>query len=228
MFFRVPVLSFRRFRQKNNDMAPKKLRPISSLSLVLALAACGGGGGGSSPTPPAPPPTFAISGTVSGLQGPDLALRFNSVDLVLHANGAFTGPVFAGGTAYSVVVQDQPRTPWQTCTVTNGSGTLNAAVNNVAIACVTNNYRVGGTVTGLAGARFALQLNGGAAVPVAQDGAFTLPGDVASGTNYTVAVQSQPIGPGQDCVVANGVGQVAGADVAVTVTCTTQAFSTWC
>ena len=197
----------------------------SSLGLVVALAGCGGGGGSSSP-PPAPPSMLAISGTVNGLSGQSVVLRFNSsVDVVLRANGPFTGPLFPRGSAYSLVVQDQPTQPAQTCRVTNGTGTLNAPVNDVVIDCTTNTYRVGGTVTGLAGVRLGLQLNGGTSVPITQDGAFTLPGDLASGTNYAVAVSSQPVGPGQDCVVTNGTGQVTAFDVNVTVTCTTQAFS---
>ena len=200
------------------------LRPISSLGLVLALAACGGGGGRSSP--PGPPPMLGISGSVSGLKGPDLALRFNSsIDVVLHANGAFTGPLFPKGTAYTVVVQDQPRTPWQTCTVTNGSGTLSAPVNNVAIDCVTNKYRVSGTVTGLAGTNFTLIFNG-TTVPITQNGAFTLPGDVASGLYYNVTVATQPAEPQQDCVLVNDYGMTQGADITnVTVTCTTRPLS---
>ena len=198
-------------------------RPISSLALILALAACGGGGGGS-PSPPAPPPSFNISGTVSGLQGPDLTLGFNgSANIILHANGLFTGPQFVRGTAYTVVVLGQPTSPWQTCTVTNGTGTLNAPVNNVAINCTTNNYNLSFTVTGLTGANFALQLNSGAAVSVTQDGAFGFT-DLPSGTNYTLAITTQP--DGQVCTIVNPTGQVAGAHISnVSITCTTEAFS---
>jgi hypothetical protein len=169
---------------------------------------------------------LGISGTVSGLKGPDLVLRFNSsVDTVLHANGAFTGPLFPKGTAYSVVVQDQPKTPWQTCAVTNGTGTLNAPVTNVAIDCVTNKYRVSGTVAGLAGTNFALIFNG-TVVPITQNGAFTLPGDVASGLYYNVTVATQPVEPQQDCILANDLGMTQGADITnVTVTCTTRPLS---
>jgi DNA-binding beta-propeller fold protein YncE len=200
------------------------LRTVSSLGLILALAACGGGG--SSSRPSGPPPMFAISGSVSGLQGPDLVLRFNStIDTVLHANGNFTGPLFPRGTAYSVVVQDQPRNPWQTCTVTNGSGTLTAPVSNVAVRCVTNTYRVSGTVAGLAGTNFAVIFNG-TSVPITQNGTFTLPGDVASGLNYIVTVATQPVEPQQDCVLANYLGTMQGADITnVTVTCTTRPLS---
>jgi hypothetical protein len=200
------------------------LRLISSLSLGLALAACGGGGG-KSQTPP--PPPVAISGTVAGLAGTGLKLRFtasSSVDLAVNSNGAFTGPLFTRGSAYTVTVVDQPTQPWQTCAVTNGTGTLTGPVNNVAVNCTTNNYHLSFTVTDLTGANFALQLNGGAAVPVTQDGAFSFAADLASGTNYTVAIATLP--DGQDCTITNAAGQVAGANITnVGITCSTAAFS---
>ncbi len=201
------------------------LRPISSLALGLALVACGGGGGSKPQTPP-PPPPVAISGTVAGLAGTGLKLRFTaptSADLIVNSNGAFTSPLFTPGSAYTVTVQDQPTQPWQTCAVANGTGTLTGPVTNVAVNCTTNNYHVGFTVTGLTGANFALRLNGGPAVSVNHDGAFAF-ADLASGTNYTVAIATQP--DGQTCAIANATGQVAGAHVSnVGVTCTTEAFS---
>ena len=201
------------------------LRLISSLGLGLALAACGGGG--SKSQTPAPPPPVAISGTVAGLAGTGLRLRFtapSSVDLAVNSNGAFTGPLFTRGSAYTVTVQDQPTQPWQTCAVTNGTGTLTAPVNNVAVNCTTNNYQLGFTVTGLTGANFALQLNGGAAVSVTLDGAYGFGADLASGTNYTVTIATLP--DEQDCTIANATGQVAGANITnVGITCTNTAFS---
>lgn len=200
------------------------LRPISSLGICFALAACGGGGGKSQPPPP---PPVAISGTVSGLAGTGLKLRFTastSADLAVGSNGAFTGPLFKRGDAYTVTVRDQPTQPWQTCTVTNGTGTLNGPVNNVAVTCTTNNYRLGGTVTGLTGANFTLRLNGGAATPVFFDGAFGFDADLASGTNYTVTIATLP--DGQACTLANATGQVAGASISnVSVICSADAFS---
>ena len=83
------------------------------------------------------------------------------MDLILTSNGAFNGPPFTQGSAYTVKVQDQPTQPWQTCAVTNGTGMLAGPVSNVAVNCTTNNYHVSFTVTGLTGANFAAQLNGG-------------------------------------------------------------------
>ena len=46
----------------------------------------------------------------------------------------------ASGATYAVTVFTQPSTPTQTCTVSNGSGTIGAAnVTNVSVACVVNN-----------------------------------------------------------------------------------------
>ena len=201
------------------------LRPVSSLALILAVTACGGGGGRRSPPPPPPPPTFSIGGTVTGLAGSGLVLRLNSAnDLVLNANGQFTGPAYPQGTAYSVTVRDQPTQPWQTCTVGNGTGTLTGPVTNVAINCTTNSYRVAVTVTGLTGVGLALQVNGGTAAPIPTDGAYLLPGNVASGTNYTVTIQTQP--GGQQCAVANGTGPMADRDVfGIAVACPVGEFA---
>jgi hypothetical protein len=203
----------------------KMLRLISSLGLGLALAACGGGGGKSQT--PAPPPPVAISGTVAGLAGTGLKLRFaasSSIDVVVSSNGAFTGPLFTRGSAYTVMVQDQPTQPWQTCAVTNGTGTLAGPVNDVAVNCTTNNYHLSFTVMGLTGANFALRLNGGAPVAVTQDGPYTFAANLASGTNYTVAIATPP--DGQDCTIANATGQVAGTHITnVGINCDTAAFS---
>lgn len=80
-----------------------------------------------------------VGGVLSGLiAGNPVVLTLNGGgDLSLSVNGAFTfsrrTPL---GAAYVVGVKTQPR--GQTCTVGNATGTANAAVSNVAVACVTN------------------------------------------------------------------------------------------
>ncbi len=107
---------------------------------LLLLASCGGGGG--SDGPPAPPPpatTYAIGGTTSGVDGTGLTLQLNGAnDVAVTADGSFTFPAQAGGFGYTVAVKNQPTSPRQTCSVTNGSGTVaNAAITNVSISCRT-------------------------------------------------------------------------------------------
>ena len=212
----------RRLTTEERPKGTQDAASISSLGLVLALAACGGGGGRS--RTPAPPPPVAISGTVAGLAGTGLTLRFtasSSANLDISSNGAFAGPLFTRGSAYTVTVRDQPTQPWQTCAVTNGTGTLTGPVNNVAVNCTTNNYDLSFTVTGLTGANFALRLNGGVAVPITQNGAFGFSADLASGTNYTLAIATQP--DEQVCTIANPTGQVAGAHISnISITCSTR------
>jgi len=85
--------------------------------------------------------TYTIGGSVSGLSGTGLVLQNNGGDnLTVVSNGAFTfATPIASGAAYAVSVLTQPSNPAQTCTVTNGSGTANANVTTVQVACTTTN-----------------------------------------------------------------------------------------
>ena len=108
--------------------------------------------------------TFTVGGTVTGLTGTGLVLQNNAGDNVtVTMAGAFTFPTqIASGAAYAVTVQTQPNTPMQTCTVSNGMGMVgSAAVTNVAVACSTSTFMVGGKISGLAnGKTVVLQNNG--------------------------------------------------------------------
>ena len=81
---------------------------------------------------------YTVGGTLTGLLGQGLVLEDNSGNsLSLASNGAF---VFSGSVgnsaAYSVTVATQPSNPAQTCTVHNGSGTIDKAnVTNVIVSC---------------------------------------------------------------------------------------------
>jgi hypothetical protein len=115
------------------------MRSRIALAGPIALVVCVGCGGGNSPGGTPPPPTYAVGGTVTGLQGSGLVLQNSDTLLPVASNGAFMFPhMLAGGTFYSVAVQSQPSNPTQVCTVTNGSGTVGTAnTNNVAVTCVT-------------------------------------------------------------------------------------------
>jgi 6-phosphogluconolactonase (cycloisomerase 2 family) len=83
--------------------------------------------------------SFAVGGSVSGLNGTGLVLENNGTDdLTVNANGpfSFATPVTSGG-AYAVTVRAHPTgaSP-QRCTVSNGSGVVTtAAVISVEVAC---------------------------------------------------------------------------------------------
>ena len=87
---------------------------------------------------PASLSSFTIGGSVSGLgAGKSVVLHNNGGDaLTRNANGSFSfATALASGASYAVTVGTQPA--GQTCTVSNGSGTVAAAnVTNVAVSCV--------------------------------------------------------------------------------------------
>ena len=81
--------------------------------------------------------TYSVGGTVSGLTGTGLALQNNGADtLAIAADGQFAfATELTDGAAYAVTVATQPT--GQTCSVTDGSGTIATAdINNVSVACV--------------------------------------------------------------------------------------------
>jgi hypothetical protein len=83
-------------------------------------------------------PQYTVGGTVTGLLGQGLVLQNNGGDdLPVTADGAFTfATAIPDGAAYSVTVKTAPSRPIQTCTITNGSGSIAGAdVTSVAIAC---------------------------------------------------------------------------------------------
>ena len=188
---------------------------------ALLLSACGGGSDG---PPPAPPPTFAVGGSVTGLNGLVVLQVNGGDDLTVSANGSFAfATALANGSAYAVRVRTQPSSPAQTCVVGNGNGTVTgAAVTTASVTCTTNVYAVGGTVIGLTGSGLVLRDNGGDDLAVAAGAttfAFATP--VASGATYAVGVKTQPGAPAQTCVVSAGSGTVGNAAVtAPAVTCT--------
>jgi multisubunit Na+/H+ antiporter MnhB subunit len=213
------------------------MKSVSNVIVLVASAilitACGGGGG--TPTTAggdgATTENFTVGGTLTGLAaGASVTLQNNGGgDLTLTADGSFSfATALTDGSAYSVAVLSQPTSPPQTCTVTNGVGTLAGAnVTDVAVACVTNTFTVSGTLTGLAvGASVTLQNNGGDDLTLTADGGFSFATALMGGSPYSVAVLSQPTSPSQTCTVTNGVGTSAGANVTnVAVVCVTNTFT---
>ena len=166
---------------------------------------------------------YKVGGTTTGLAGSEsVVLQNNGGDnLTVSANASFTftTPV-AQGSTYSVTVLTQPST--QTCTVTNGSGTMSGAnVTNVRVTCGNNAYTVGGTLSGLAGGQsVVLQNNGADNLTRSSNGSFTFATSVAQGSPYSVTVLTQPTA--QTCTITNGSGTMGGSNVTnVAVGCVT-------
>ncbi len=112
--------------------------------------------------------------------------------------------------------------------MTNGTGVVaNANITSVQITCTTNGYTIGGTISGLTGTGLVLRDNGGNNLAVAASATnFTFTTPVQSGAGYSVSAFSQPSNPTQTCVVTNGSGVVASANISsVQVTCTTNSYT---
>lgn len=150
---------------------------------------------------------YAVGGSISGYTGSGLVLH-NSAGADLHpTSGAtsFAFPAQVSGSAYAITVATQPSTPTQSCVVASGSGTIvNANVSNVTITCTTTQFRVGGSVHGLAGSGLVLQNNGGDDKTITAVGAFDFATAVNSGSAYAVTVRTQPSNPSQTCSVTGG------------------------
>ena len=199
--------------------------------ITLLLAACGGGGGSAGGMSVASVSHYQITGNVTGLSGgASLGLQVNGQSpLTVTAGGGFQFPgSFATGTAYQVSMSAQPA--GETCSITNGSGTVGTAnVTDIQVACTTNpaqTYTIGGTVTGLTSGTLVLQDNSGDNLSITNGGAFTFSGALFDQAAYDVTVLSQP--SAQTCTVGNGSGTVQGSNVTgVTVGCTANSSQTF-
>lgn len=184
---------------------------------------------------------YTVAGTTSGLAGTGLTVSLKddngdtlATDAAINANGdfSFATPI-PSGVHYNVAIASNPTTPWQTCTVGQGSGSIAGAnVSNVTVACATDSFTVGGAVTGLAGSDLSISLkndNGdtlAASLPISANGDFTFGSSIPSGTHYVVSVAQQPSNPSQTCTVSQGTGILAGANIAnVSVACTTNSYT---
>lgn len=189
-------------------------------------------------TPTPPVVTHSVGGTITGLAtGGTVALSLNGAPATpLSANGAFTfASQIAENASYAVTVTTQPS--GQTCTVSNGSGTMGTSnVTNVGVSCVNNasttTHTVGGTVSGLAqNGQLSVHLSFTSKTttsstdnPLSANGIFTLSGDVPEGASYTVTVGTQP--SGQVCSVSNGTGTMGTSDVTnVGIACVATSYS---
>ncbi|TGM46168.1 LamG-like jellyroll fold domain-containing protein [Leptospira vanthielii] len=176
------------------------------------------------------PNVYTVSGTISTLTIPFGANTFvlqNNLgdDLIIAGNGTFTfNTAIPTGTNYSVTVLSNPQNPWQTCVVTDGTGTVgSAAITNVAIACTVNNYAMSGNITSTVALPSGLTVTNGIDTINVPGGATTTPisfaTPIASGTNYDITITAEP--PGHVCAIqSNYSGTVLGANIVnVAVNC---------
>jgi 6-phosphogluconolactonase (cycloisomerase 2 family) len=212
-----------------------RARAAATCAVLFLLAACNqdsqrhSSGEAPPPEPPTPPASqsYSVGGAVTGLAGTGLSLQINGGETVaVSGNGSFTFPTaIATGSSFAVTVATQPSNPAQVCTVSGGSGTINANVTNVAVVCSTNTYTLGGTVSGLVGSGLTLVSGTGESLSISGSGAFAFPTRIADGAAYNVVIASQPSGPLQTCVVTSGSGTITASDVNVSIACTVNRYT---
>ena len=179
--------------------------------IALALISCGGGSGSDNNGGAS---TYSITASVQDLTSSGLVLLVNSAQVSVNS-GATSVSLASDLTiaaAYAVTVQTQPA--GETCSVSNGSGTIAAAnVTNVAVNCVANTITIGGTITGLSASGLVLLNNGGDATPVAANARqFAMATPIAYEGNYSITVKTPP--GGETCQISEG----SGTDVTTNVT----------
>lgn len=169
------------------------LRPLASAVLCLSLAACGGGGDGGCSTcallamTPNAPASTTTPPSAEGLPSTE-----NPGPATDPANPAVpVGPAVPAEPGTPATGDPAPPTP---------------------------GYAIGGTLTGLAAnTKLVLLDNGGDALTLAANGAFSFAAPIAFNTAYAVTVGTHPLW--QNCSVSNGSG-TATADVnSVQVNC---------
>lgn len=124
---------------------------------------------------------YTVGGTTSGLTG-TVVLQINGGDdLTQNANGDFTfDTTIIDGEEYEVTVLTQPA--GQTCTVFNGSGTVNGSnVQNVTVTCTNNN-----AVISVTGSPLTLETNGTTGTLTISNTSFTVTAiNISSNFNNT-------------------------------------------
>jgi large repetitive protein len=160
---------------------------------------------------------FTVGGSLDRLEGTGLVLQNNGADdLHIDTGTSFTFQTgVPSGAPYNVTVAVQPSGPAQQCTPSNNSGVVGGEnVTDVLISCVTTEFSIGGTVSGLNGSGLVLQNNGADTVAIASNGEFKFPTSLPNGAPYSVIVITQPNTPTQACLATSNVGIVNGANVA--------------
>ncbi len=162
---------------------------------------------------------YSLGGTISGLLTNTNVTLADGNDTISRTNGAYTfTTLLPYGRAYSIGFTNPTG---QTCAFNPnsvGSGTMAAApVSNANVACTTNTYPLGGSVTGLINGNVTLTNAVNADAISVGNGNYLFDQNVAYAGNYNVVATSPN---GQTCTVQNGNAvMVAGGNFNVSVTC---------
>ncbi len=160
-----------------------------------------------------------ISVAVTGLTG-TLVMQDDKADTLTFTtnNTQSFATTYASGSTYSVTVKTQPS--GQTCTLSsNSSGTITANIT-ITATCTTNttNDKISVAVTGLTGT-LVVQDDKADTLTFNSNTTQTFATSYASGSTYSVSVQTQPAG--QTCTLSSNASGTITSNITVTATCTT-------
>jgi len=107
------------------------------------------------------------------------------------------------------------------------AGNVSGASNEACITLtVSVTYKtISAAVSGLVGSGLVLQNNLTDDLAISENGTYTFTQPIASGSDYSVSVLTQPSNPTQTCLVTSSMGTVVQDNVTVTVICTTNTFN---
>ena len=182
-------------------------RATAGALCAAMLAGCGGSDNGN----------LSLIVTVNGLTKPGLILK-NGDQTVQVNPGSSTMSVYfpnliAEDSTINIEIAQQPTAA--ECFVDETTG-RNVRANYYSaqrpvVNCVTNSYKLGGTVTGLTQDQLVLAMGNMTATIRPETGMkFEFPGNVYDGANYGVTVLQQP--EGLTCTVQNAVGTMPSGD----------------
>ena len=170
------------------------------------------------------PLSFNVKANITGMTGTgySVGLKLNTgVTQPFTTDGSYTLGTLVTGTAYTVVIAHQPSPAGGGVPICQASGqttgTIVATDITVTVTCSTNNFNVGGTITGLTGSVTLLN-NLGDATTISTNGPYNMASVSPTGGAYSVTVGTQP--SGQTCLVTNGSGTVGSSNVSnITISC---------
>ncbi len=161
---------------------------------------------------------FTISVAVTGLTSGTLVMQDNKTEtLNFTTNNTQTFPTaYASGSSYTVRVKTQPT--GQTCTLSsNATGTITANTT-VTATCApkTSNFTLGVSASGLVGT-LVVKDDKADTLTFTANGTQTFATSYASGSTYSVTIQTQPAG--QTCTLGGNASGTITANTTVTATC---------
>jgi len=158
---------------------------------------------------------YNLSVAVTGLTGTLVVQDSKADSLTFTTNNTQTfASTFTSGSTYSVTIQTQPA--GQTCTLgSNASGTITS--NTTVTATCVSNYTIRVVTTGLTSGTLVVQDNKSDTLSYTTNTTQTFATSYASGSTYSVTVQTQPAG--QTCTLSSNDNGTITSNVSVTATC---------